>query len=80
MKPIVCNEWQIYFHPMFFEQWQELLHEVTRLKAKLDTEKFVTHPQVKLLKALDTGIREKFRKILWLLILRWLARYGNLVA
>ncbi|MEB3224565.1 MAG: type II toxin-antitoxin system YhaV family toxin [Synechococcus sp.] len=59
MKPIVCHGWQIYFHPIFFEQWQVLRHEVTRLKAKLDTEKFVTHPQVKLLKALDIGIREK---------------------
>ena len=28
MKPIVCNGWQIYFHPVFFDQWQELVEQV----------------------------------------------------
>lgn len=59
MKPIVCNGWQIYFHPVFFEQWQELLNQVKTLKQKLPSEKFVIHPQVKLLKAIDIGIKEK---------------------
>lgn len=59
MKPIVRNGWQIYFHPVFFQQWQELLNTVKKLKVKLDPDKFVTHPQVKLLKALDVGIKEK---------------------
>ena len=59
MKPIIKNGWKIYFHPLFFGQWQELVDKVKSLKEKLEPEKFVTHSDVKLLKALDVGIKEK---------------------
>lgn len=59
MKPMICNGWQIYFHPVFFQQWQTLLSEVKKLRTKLDSEQFTRHPQAKLLKAIDVGIKEK---------------------
>lgn len=59
MKPIEKNGWKIYFHPLFYQQWQELINKVKSLKGKLDLEKFVTHQDVKLLKALDVGIKDK---------------------
>lgn len=59
MKPIEKNGWKIYFHPLFYQQWQELVNKVKHLKGKLTTEKFVTHSDVKLLKAIDIGIKEK---------------------
>jgi len=58
MKPIICYGWQIYFHPLFFRQWEDLLHRVKTLKQTLPAEKFVTHPEAKLLKAIDRGIKE----------------------
>lgn len=59
MKPININGWKIYFYPLFYQQWQELVNKVKSLKLKLETEKFITHSEVKLLKALDLGIKEK---------------------
>ena len=59
MKPILKNGWRIYFHPLFYQQWQELVNKVKYLKKKLQPEKFVTHRDVKLLKALDIGIKDK---------------------
>jgi toxin YhaV len=58
MKPIVRYGWQIYFHPLFFQQWQDLLNRVKKLKQKLSSEAFVTHADAKLLKAIDQGIKE----------------------
>lgn len=59
MKPIRCQGWQIYFHPLFFQQWEDLRQRVIRLKQKLEPAQFVRHPDAKLLKAIDGGIREK---------------------
>ncbi|GFE71734.1 type II toxin-antitoxin system YhaV family toxin [Chroococcus sp. FPU101] len=59
MKPLICNGWTIFFHPLFDAQWIDLVERVKQLKSKLEHQDFVTHPDVKLLKALDTGIKEK---------------------
>ena len=59
MNPIICNEWKIFFHPLFNRQWMTLVEKVKKLKSKLKPERFVTHADVKLLKAIDVGIREK---------------------
>jgi toxin YhaV len=59
MKPIQRSGWKIYFNRLFYEQWQELVNKVKSLKEKLEPEQFVTHADVKLLKALDIGIKEK---------------------
>lgn len=59
MKPIEINGYLIYFHPLFYQQWLELVNRVKYLKEKLEREKFITHSDVKLLKALDQGIKEK---------------------
>lgn len=59
MKPIEKNGWKIYFHPLFYKQWQDLVNKVQYLKQKLPPEKFVTNKDVKLLKALDMGIKDK---------------------
>lgn len=57
MSIIIRNQWKIYFHPLFAQQWDKLVQEVKRLKQKLDTDSFAHHPQAKLLKAIDQGIR-----------------------
>lgn len=59
MKPLLRNGWAIFFHPLFYEQWVNLVEKVKRLKVKLEPTKFVTHTDVKLLKALDVAIKEK---------------------
>ena len=59
MKPIQINGYLIYFHPLFYQQWLELVNRVKYLKQKLEPENFITHPEVKLLKALDQGIKDK---------------------
>ena len=53
------NGWTILFHPLFNNQWQELLNAVKSLKLRLSPEEFIRHPQVKLFKALTVGIEEK---------------------
>lgn len=53
------NGWTILFHPLFNDQWQQLLHQVKSLRSRLPTDDFVKHPQVKLFKALTVGIEEK---------------------
>jgi toxin YhaV len=58
MKPIVRYGWKIYFHPLFFQQWEDLLNRVKTLKQKLAPEDFIGHSDAKLLKAIDQGIKE----------------------
>ncbi|MEO1801631.1 MAG: type II toxin-antitoxin system YhaV family toxin [Cyanobacteria bacterium J06629_2] len=53
------NGWTILFHPLFNDQWQQLLNLVRSLRSRLSQEEFVQHPQVKLFKALTVGIEEK---------------------
>lgn len=59
MSPLICNGWTVFFYPLFNEQWVELLNNVQRLKSKLELKDFVTHSDVKLLKAVNIGIKEK---------------------
>ena len=53
------NGWTILFHPLFNDQWQQLLNLVKSLRSRLSQEDFGRHPQVKLFKALTVGIEEK---------------------
>ena len=53
------NGWTILFHPLFNDQWQQLLHQVKSLRSRLPIEDFVRHPQVMLFKALTVGIEKK---------------------
>jgi toxin YhaV len=48
-----------FFYTDFQLQWKELTAKVVKLKSRLDPKDFVTHPDVKLLKAIDSGIRDK---------------------
>jgi toxin YhaV len=59
MKPFDANGWTILFYTDFQLQWQDLTAKVVKLKSKLEPKDFVTHPDVKLLKAIDSGIRDK---------------------
>lgn len=56
---VKINGWTILFHPLFNDQWQQLLDLVKSLKSRLPQQDFVKHPQVKLFKALTVGIEEK---------------------
>ena len=59
MNPFNANGWKILFYADFQLQWQDLTTKVIKLKSKLDPKDFVTHSDVKLLKAIDSGIRDK---------------------
>jgi toxin YhaV len=59
MKPFDANGWTILFYTDFQLQWEDLTAKVVKLKSKLEPKDFVTHPDVKLLKAIDSGIRDK---------------------
>ena len=59
MTPFDANGWTILFYADFQLQWEDLTAKVVKLKSKLDPKDFVTHPDVKLLKAIDGGIRDK---------------------
>ena len=59
MNPFDANGWTILFYTDFQLQWEDLTAKVVKLKSKLDPQDFVTHPDVKLLKAIDSGIRDK---------------------
>ena len=47
------------FYTDFQLQWADLTARVVKLKSKLNPKDFVTHADVKLLKAIDSGIRDK---------------------
>jgi toxin YhaV len=59
MKPFDANGWTILFYTDFQLQWADLTAKVVKLKSKLEPKDFVTHPDVKLLMAIDSGIRDK---------------------
>lgn len=59
MAAFTCNGWQIFFYPLFVKQWVELRNRVRVLKNELPKEEFITHSDVKFLKALNIGIKEK---------------------
>jgi toxin YhaV len=53
------NGWNILFHPVFDEQWQNLRSSVKFLRSRLSQENFIMHPQVKLFKVVTVGIEQK---------------------
>jgi toxin YhaV len=59
MSQLNANGWKILFYRDFQTQWEELKSKAIQLKSRLDPEAFVRHPDIKLLKAVDTGIRTK---------------------
>ncbi|MCF4970555.1 type II toxin-antitoxin system YhaV family toxin [Nostoc sp. CMAA1605] len=59
MPTFSINEWQIFFHPLFNQKWVKLRDRVRILKNELTQEEFIFHADVKLLKALNIGIKEK---------------------
>jgi toxin YhaV len=59
MNPFDANGWTILFYTDFQLQWADLTAKVVKLKSRLDPQDFVIHPDVKLLKAIDSGIRDK---------------------
>ncbi len=57
---LICQGWEIYFHPQLFEQqYQALLARVQILKTNLNPDDYKTHPTVKLFAAITIGIEEK---------------------
>ena len=57
-KSMKINGWTILFHPLFNNQWQQLLDLVKSLRSRLSQPDFVRHPQVKLFKALTTNLED----------------------
>jgi toxin YhaV len=57
---LICQDWEIYFHPQLFEQqYQEIVARVQKLQATLSPDDYKKHPTVKLLVAITIGIEEK---------------------
>lgn len=60
MTLLIRNGWEIYFYtPLFGNQRRELKEKAHALKAKLPESEFVLHSDVKLLKTIMSGIKEK---------------------
>lgn len=59
MSQFNAHGWTILFYTDFRLQWDDLTARVRKLKSRLEPEDFVRHPDVKLLKAVDAGIRAK---------------------
>ncbi|MBW4591804.1 MAG: type II toxin-antitoxin system YhaV family toxin [Brasilonema angustatum HA4187-MV1] len=59
MNSFTSDGWRIFFYPLFDKQWVELSHRVRTLKTELSKQEFMTHADVKLLKGLNIGIKEK---------------------
>ncbi|MER3587576.1 MAG: endonuclease [Mastigocladus sp. ERB_26_1] len=66
---------------LFNEQWEELSHRVRILKTKLTKEEFIKHPDAKLLKALDIGIKKQIPQdpfASYFVLQKPLQKYGRL--
>jgi toxin YhaV len=59
MSQVNAHGWTILFYTDFRLQWKDLTARVRKLKSRLEPEDFICHPDVKLLKAVDAGIRAK---------------------
>ncbi|WP_310484924.1 type II toxin-antitoxin system YhaV family toxin [Chamaesiphon sp. VAR_48_metabat_403] len=59
MSQFNAHGWTILFYTDFRLQWENLTSRAIELKSRLEPEDFVRHPDVKLLKAVDVGIRDK---------------------
>lgn len=60
MNKIICQGWEIYFHPQIFDrQYQELFTKVQSLQEKLPADEYRKHPTVKLFRAIVIGIEDK---------------------
>jgi toxin YhaV len=59
MSQLNAHGWTILFYTDFRLQWEDLTARVRTLKSRLEPEDFLRHPDVKLLKAVDAGIRAK---------------------
>lgn len=81
MTAFNCNGWQIFFYPLFNQQWVELRNRVKILKNELPKEEFIKYPDVKLLKALNVGIKEKITQdpfASYFVLQKPLQKYGRL--
>ena len=53
MTNLICNGWEILFHPKFFGvQYQDLFDRIPQLKQRLPDSEFKKHPTVKLFAAI----------------------------
>jgi toxin YhaV len=59
MTYLIFNGWNIRFHPLFRQQWNDLLRDATKLKQRLSATEYRSHPRVKLFAAVKQGIEEK---------------------
>ncbi len=57
--PLHVHGWTILFYQDFRVQREDLTDRAIKLRSRLALEDFVRHPDVKLLKAIDSGIRDK---------------------
>lgn len=58
MSNIVCNGWNVRFHPIFNQQWNDFLSESARLRNRLSESDYRSHPVVKLFLAVKQGVEE----------------------
>lgn len=58
MSNLICNGWNVRFHPIFQQQRHDLLNEVTVLKERLPEKEYRSHPLVKLFSAVRRAYLE----------------------
>ncbi len=81
MAAFNCNGWQIFFYPLFNEQWIDLRNVVSVLRNELPKEEFIQHQDAKLLKSLNIGIKEKIPQdpfASYFVLQKPLQKYGRL--
>ncbi len=70
-----------FFSSLVFAQWSDLVEQVKELKVKKEPSEFIAHPTVKLLKAIDVGIKEKIPQdpfASYFVLKKPLQKYGRL--
>ncbi|MGK7905142.1 MAG: type II toxin-antitoxin system YhaV family toxin [Hormoscilla sp.] len=58
MSNLICNGWNVQFHPIFQEQRQDLMSNANRLRGRLTETEYLSHPQVKLFLAVRQAYLE----------------------
>ncbi len=58
MSNLICNGWNVRFHPIFQTQRRDLINETNRLAEQLSEADYVAYPVVKLFFAVRRGYRD----------------------
>lgn len=58
MSNLICNGWNVRFHRIFNQQWDDLLSNASQLRGRLSETEYSSHRQVKLFLAVKLAVEE----------------------